>query len=479
MIAYLIKSGLCIALLLVIYHLFLEREKMHQFNRFFLLFALCFGLITPFLTIDFGFQTSIPVTSFQFTDTASLPTVTEAPAVTNPEKEWPVQKILMAIYGTGVLLFLIRLFSGLFSIFHRINRSDCEHLGTSELVLVTQNIVPHSFLKYIFVNKKAYESGNIENEILVHEQIHVSHKHSLDILFVEVLKIIFWFNPVFYFYKKAIQLNHEFIADELISRQTKNISGYQRILLHHANSNQPFQLVSSFNFSLTKKRFIMMMKNKDPKRTLIKQLFLIPIIGLAVVAFSNHATAQDSTTAAKADTIQTPAPPEPLQPPEMSTEEKKLFDEAGSLYQKVYQEYMSLDPKTTSLKELEAAYKKVKEAAGNVHKVFQEIAGEDEIPPPIKIGLEPEMRKLLSSEKVRKLKSTMESLREKRSRAYKEFTELNPHEISEEKLQQAYSKLQEINKKSHDAVAAYYQVVGQIVPPPPIPPMPPKPDQSK
>jgi len=128
------------------------------------------------------------------------------------------------------------------------------------LILVEEKILPHTFLNYIFINKNDYENRKIEGELFTHELTHVRQKHTLDVLFIEILKTIFWFNPLLIFYKKAIQLNHEFLADEKVVTSYKNVPFYQSLLLEKASWNSNFYLASNLNFLVTKKRLIMMTK---------------------------------------------------------------------------------------------------------------------------------------------------------------------------------------------------------------------------
>jgi hypothetical protein len=101
------------------------------------------------------------------------------------------------------------------------------------------------------------------------------------VLFIEILKTIFWFNPVFIFYKKAIQLNHEFLADEKVVTSYDNVPFYQNLLLSKANSIPTYYLTSNLNYSLTKKRLIMMAKTTSKTKAILKKIALIPfIVGL-------------------------------------------------------------------------------------------------------------------------------------------------------------------------------------------------------
>lgn len=139
-----------------------------------------------------------------------------------------------------------------------------------------------------------YKSGNINNAIFTHELTHARQKHSLDILFLELLKVALWFNPAIYFYKRAIQLNHEFLADESVIAGAQNVSRYQRLLLKLKSGETDMPLASSIHYSITKKRIIMMTKKSTRLRTACKQLALIPLIGgLAFMFCTKTASAQD------------------------------------------------------------------------------------------------------------------------------------------------------------------------------------------
>jgi hypothetical protein len=113
------------------------------------------------------------------------------------------------------------------------------------LVLVDEKTLPHTFLNHIFVNFDDYNQRTIEDELYTHELVHVTQKHTLDILFIELLITIFWFNPLLYLYKKAIQLNHEFLADQKVVESYNNVPFYQRKRQSNNLLGQQFELLSN------------------------------------------------------------------------------------------------------------------------------------------------------------------------------------------------------------------------------------------
>ena len=147
-------------------------------------------------------------------------------------------------------------------------------------------------MKYIFLSRKRYENKEIPPEVIAHEATHVRQKHSLDILFIEFLQVIFWFNPLFWITKKSITLNHEFLADQGAVPEQHDIYQYQNILLSYASSTHHTTLESPFNYSSTKKRILMLSQSFNRKRLAISALLLIPIIAGCVLVFNQGIIAQ-------------------------------------------------------------------------------------------------------------------------------------------------------------------------------------------
>src|SRR6056297_2196710 len=308
MIIYLVKSTLLLGLLFGLYKLLLENEKMHRFNRFFLLFALVFGLTAPLISFEIQPEQSIAGIQMQ-----EVEQVVNAPAeavnrsvqpLINPEQglspgseitpntadesNWSIGtlNVILALYGAITLFLLIRFGAGLLEIRNKVRVGTRKELDHATLVLLEEPITPQSFLDYIFLDKQPFESGEIEPEILNHEFTHVRQYHSFDVLLIEFLKVIFWFNPLMYLYKHAIQLNHEFLADEAVVRSGSSIRYYQELLIRVSAGNTSLRTSSSINFSLTKKRLKMMGKKISKVKVGAVWLFLLPLSVALVIVFS-------------------------------------------------------------------------------------------------------------------------------------------------------------------------------------------------
>ncbi|CAM4330478.1 N-acetylmuramoyl-L-alanine amidase [Flavobacterium terrigena] len=297
MIDFLIKSTISLIVFLGFYHLVLEREKMHQFNRFYLLISIFISLAIPFFT--FEIIEVIPVVkNIEPIIVNSIPSVLDQNSI--QEKVIPIQEttnylpfIIWGIYGIISFIFLLRFGKNWKKLMIKSKINPVVKYKNANLILVEEKTLPYTFLNSIFINFDDYYNRNIENELFTHELVHVTQKHTLDILFIEFLKVIFWFNPILILYKKAIQLNHEFLADEEIVKTYNNVPFYQNLLLQKGSCNQTIYLASNLNYLVTKKRLIMMTKNTSQKLAVLKKIAVVPILAGLIYFFCIEIIAQE------------------------------------------------------------------------------------------------------------------------------------------------------------------------------------------
>jgi beta-lactamase regulating signal transducer with metallopeptidase domain len=298
MIIYILKTLLCAAVLFLIYTFLLEKEKMHRFNRFYLLFSIVFSLTVSFITIK------TPTKVFTVNELIApvyLPAVISAstdlkqtPAIAPVEESFPWSNLFLGLYIAGTTFFLIRFIRNLFMLLYKAaNNKSTEYHGAT-LILENNLPVPHSFLSYIFIDREKFEQGTIEKEILQHELTHVKQKHSIDILLVELIMVFAWVNPLLFLFRKAIMLNHEYLADDAVVHTFKNTESYRLLLFNTVSQSNNLVLSSPFNYLITKKRLLMMTKNTSRKVAIIKQIALIPLIAAIGFFLSTRVNAQDN-----------------------------------------------------------------------------------------------------------------------------------------------------------------------------------------
>lgn len=285
---------LCSGILLLAYFLLFEREKMHHFNRFYLLFSIAFSFLVPFINIK-DQKELLPFTKTVYvvtenTDNSYINDTTPI-SVSARDENWRPDPLWIIYFIITAGLFF-RFWKNLIVLLKRSWTGEKLRYQNAKLVLCNNHLIPFSFLNSIFIDKEEYENGKIEKEILQHELAHVRQKHSLDILFTELVLCFAWFNPFLYGYKKAIQLNHEFLADDYVLKTFCNTASYQNLLLNKISSTSHSLLTSSFNYITTKKRLIMMVKTSSTRTVVVKQFFLLPLLSVLIFLFSTKLAAQ-------------------------------------------------------------------------------------------------------------------------------------------------------------------------------------------
>lgn len=287
MIIYFLRSILCLAILLVVYHLFLEKEKMHRFNRWYLLCSIVLGCLIPLMSFTVPVE-SIPMLQDNYFEIVVSGYQQPDQVVRIPKESTDyLTPSLMIIYTLITLWLLIRFSLNIYRLLSRAASNKVIKYQGARLVLLKEKTASHSFLNNIFISEDDYADQTIEEELITHELTHVREKHSWDVIFVELLQTIFWFNPLFIFYKKAIQLNHEYLADDAVIRAYENVPAYQYLLLDKASCNNHTFLTSNFNYSVTKKRLVMMTRTTNRARVILKKLTLLPILACALFIFSS------------------------------------------------------------------------------------------------------------------------------------------------------------------------------------------------
>ncbi|MCF6308345.1 MAG: M56 family metallopeptidase [Flavobacteriaceae bacterium] len=281
---YLLKSGACLAILFVFYKLILENENMHQFKRIYLLGMLVVSFGIPIIT----FTTYIEVletTPINFTSITSETQLEESTSLLDY-----LPSILWTVYFIGVAFFSFRFIKNIFQILIKINQNQKVKFTDYINVLLTEKVIPHTFFSYIFLNKQKYDLQEIPSEVMLHEQTHAKQKHSFDVLFIELLQIVFWFNPFLYFIKHSIKLNHEFLADQAVLNQGIDSSLYQNILLAFSSDASTPQMANSINYSFIKKRFTVMKTHTSTRKIWFRSLLLLPLLAVLTYSFSTKET---------------------------------------------------------------------------------------------------------------------------------------------------------------------------------------------
>ena len=278
---YLLQSSACIAAFYLVYWLFLRRETFFLVNRFYLVFAALLSLLIPL--IRFNLYDLGPIRSV---------VIYLDPVIITPEKigyvaslHWNGIQTLWIVYITGVTIFLARFIFQLAQLLFLVRRHEIIQKERINLVFIDQAYSPFSFFNYIFVNPRQDQDSGIST-IINHEQVHVQQRHSIDLIIIELLIIVQWFNPFAWFIGRSIKTNHEFLADEGVLQNGFSKWDYQELLLSRASGIQVNNLTNNFNVSLLKTRIIMMTKTRSTVWAKWKIMFALPAFMVVLFFFS-------------------------------------------------------------------------------------------------------------------------------------------------------------------------------------------------
>ena len=289
---YIYKMIALSAIFILLYFVFLEKEKNHHFKRFYLLISALFSVLVPLLSIPYG---SIEVVESISQNNAELMILPETKLV--EPSIFTKENLLWAIYILGFSILFLKFSWGIFKLIKEIKFSEKIKQDHYQFILKQNKFTPYSFWNAIFLNKSDFLEGKIDYKIILHEKAHVNQKHSIDVIFTEIMLCVFWFNPAFFFYRKAIVTNHEFLADEAVLSQNKDIISYQKLILDELISEK-ILFTHPFNLHNTKKR-IVMMTNKLTKIAKMKSYLTLPISALLFFAFVEKVPAKIENTVNK------------------------------------------------------------------------------------------------------------------------------------------------------------------------------------
>jgi TonB family protein len=282
LILYLLQSGISLVLLYGIYWFFLRQDTFHMVNRIYLVVSVVFSLLFPLLHISLPYDGNDQSTFVVMLDAVTISATTLKTSVINHLTTF---QIITIIYLTGAGIFLIRFLFQLGQLFVMIHKHGISREEGLNIVFIDRNYAPFSFFNLIFINRKEVNNLNIK-EIITHEQVHIHQKHSVDLIIIELMTIVQWFNPLVWLYRNSIKSIHEYLADEGVLVQGFDAINYQSLLLHQSMGIQVNELTNNFNHSLIKKRIIMITKIKSNFVARLKVLLVTPVAFFLVVAFT-------------------------------------------------------------------------------------------------------------------------------------------------------------------------------------------------
>ena len=273
---YDLKVAVLLAVFYMFYRLMLARETFHRVNRIVLLltavasFILPLCVITIHETVTMQRAASVAVGSFQVD-------------MMNEEPEIPLWQIILPIlFIIGMVTTLGHTLLSSFRIIRIIRNSELHPQADGTTICVTGNasLAPFSWMHYIVMNRSDYETHDAA--ILAHERGHIRLHHSWDLLLVDTLTALQWFNPAMWMLRSDLRAIHEYEADGAVLSQGINARQYQYLLITKAAGIGGYSLANGISHSTLKNRINMMLHTKSNRNRLFRLLALVPIVGIAL-----------------------------------------------------------------------------------------------------------------------------------------------------------------------------------------------------
>lgn len=286
-----LESIITLSIFYVFYMILLRKETFFKLNRIYLLSSLIFAVTIPFLDIAYNFWeeannedvinklANLRQGYFELNEVIIY--------AYGGKSAWDlVLEYFMVIYLLGVIISFSFFFIGIIQIILILRKSTPKNYGRYKIAESTKILIPVTLFRWIIINSEKYSSRDME-QIIAHERMHAFQLHSIDLIIIEVLVILFWFNPFIYWYRKSIREVHEYLADQAVVENGYDRIEYQQLLLSQYTGCRNIGLTSRFSYSLSKNRLKMLTMMKSKSISKIKIALVIPVILVALFLFVN------------------------------------------------------------------------------------------------------------------------------------------------------------------------------------------------
>jgi len=278
---YDLKVAMLIAVFYMFYRLMLSKETFHRVNRLVLLLTAVASFVLPLCVITM--HETVLVDGGMWNMEGDYNIADTSPSTLNPSPSTNGYALLFTtLFIIGMVATLANTLWSLFRILSLIKNSEQHPQEDGTILCVTGNadLAPFSWMHYIVMNRGDYETRDAA--ILTHERGHIRLHHSWDVLLVDLLTALQWFNPAIWMLRSDLRAIHEYEADGAVLSQGINARQYQYLLITKAGGIGGYSLANGITHSALKNRINMMLHTKSPRRSLLKLLALLPIVGVTL-----------------------------------------------------------------------------------------------------------------------------------------------------------------------------------------------------
>lgn len=272
---YDLKVAALLAVFYMFYRLLLSRETFHCVNRIVLLTTAVASFILPLCVITLHKTVVIELTETHVDFEGMTMMIEEA----EQQPFWQTAAVIA--FFIGMVATLGYTLSNVLRVWLLISRSQQHPQSDGTVICVTSfDVSPFSWMHYIVLSQSDYEAQDAS--ILAHERGHIRRHHSLDLLLVDTLTALQWFNPAMWMLRQDLRAIHEYEADAAVLSQGINMRQYQYLLIQKAVSHCGYSVANGISHSTLKNRINMMLHKNSSRASKLKLLALVPIVGIAL-----------------------------------------------------------------------------------------------------------------------------------------------------------------------------------------------------
>ena len=266
---YQFKVAVIMAVFYIFFRLFLIKDSWHRLNRIVLLSTALLSFLLPVCII------TITRTEVQPMPVQQLMQAVSSTPVEPSTPWWHIA--LIAVYAAGVVFVLARVLASVMRVRSIIRHARKEVLADGTMVYIMPgNAASFSWMGHIVISEA--DCSNNETAIIRHEKAHVALRHSIDVLITDIIAAAQWFNPAIWMLCIDLRAVHEYEADDTVLRSGTDLRSYQYLLISKAAAMNGYTIANNFNHSILKNRIFMMEKETSTRRSLLKALYLLPLV---------------------------------------------------------------------------------------------------------------------------------------------------------------------------------------------------------
>lgn len=204
---YLLKAAVCLAVFWIFYRVMLSRTTLYRFNRLVLLAGTTLAMLLPLCVIT------------RYREIPAMPELPQvvyaAPAPAAPASSLSWQAVVAVLFGAGAVATGLHTLWSLGCVARLVGRGRRERLaGGVVLVRTPRAASPFSWGRYIVLPERLEAAD--EAPILLHERAHLRLGHTFDLLWMDVVCTLQWFNPAVWLLRRELREVHEYEADAAV-----------------------------------------------------------------------------------------------------------------------------------------------------------------------------------------------------------------------------------------------------------------------